>query len=52
MKVKNFENYNLLNVSFVCRMIVNNQVFLSFCKNNYGFCLQINIKVVPLHAKM
>ena len=52
MKVKKFENYNLLNVSFVCIMIVNNQVFLSFCKNNCGFCLQINIKVVPLQAQM
>ena len=52
MKVKKFENYNLLNVSFVCRMIVNNQLFLSFCKNIRGFCLQINIKVVPLHAKL
>ena len=52
MKVKNFENYNLLNVSFVCRMIANNQVFLSFCKNNCGFCLQINIKVVPLQPQI
>ena len=52
MKVKKFENYNLLSVVTLCRVIANNQVFLSFCKNNYGFCLQINIKVVPLQAQM
>ena len=51
-RVEKFDNYNLLNIVDVCRMIVDNQVFLSFCKNNRGFCLHINIKVVPLQAQM
>ena len=28
------------------------QLFLSFCKNNSGFCLQINIYYVPLRENL
>jgi hypothetical protein len=28
------------------------QEILSFCKNNWSFCLQFNILCVPSHAKL
>jgi hypothetical protein len=50
--VKKLGNYDLLTGGMLVQKDSKRQGFLSFCKNNFGFCLQINIYCVPLRENL